>query len=360
MPLNQPYVTYGDVSAQWTDPRIYQFPGYVSRMEAATGLLVRGVLINGYYLLCDSCDVYPKQDIKMEVFVQGGPKQSIANIGKKWVDGKIVCPVRVDEDYALEDAIREILENAQYPNKTIKIDTNHSLAHLKLTSKYPGTDDNELVTFSTMIVKEMTLKATPTDGVKLEVSFTGMVEERRASYLVSPPEGYILGRALGWGDCNASRYESSMRSVSSLQVHIKNEESLHVFLVPAGTPVELRDDNTQIVGVKRVDWGGSYVETLRRGVETHTYIHGGWMVNENLIMEFGPIFARIPVPLFNLAEQPLSPKLFLRTTKFWTQSRPNISSTQDLMFFFNELPTTESAYPPIYTKTGDVTTTLVP
>lgn len=360
MPLIQPYITYGDVSAQWTDPRIYQFPGYVSRMEPATGLLVKGVLVNGHYLLCDSCDLFPKQDMKMETFVQGGPKQSIANIGKKWVDGKIVCPVRVDADYVLDEAVREILENAQYPNRTIKLDTNHSLAHLKLTSKYPGTDDNELVTFDTMIVKDLTLKSSPADGVKLEVSFSGMVEERRASYLVSPPEGYILGRALGWGDCKASRYESSMRSISSLQVYIKNQESLHVFINPGGTPVENRNDNTQIIGVKGVDWGGSYVETLRRGVETQTYIHGGWMVDENLVLEFGPIFARIPVPLFKPAEQPLSPKLFVRTTNFWSQSRPNISNTQDLMFFFNNLPTTESVYPPIYTKLADISTTLVP
>jgi hypothetical protein len=89
MPLIQPYTTYGDVSAQWTDPRIYQFPGYVSRMEVASGLLVRGLLINGNYLLSDSCTIFPQQDVKMEHFVQGGPKQGIANIGEKWVEGKI-------------------------------------------------------------------------------------------------------------------------------------------------------------------------------------------------------------------------------------------------------------------------------
>ncbi len=358
MPLIQPYVTYGDVSAQWTDPRIYQFPGYTSRAESATGLLVRGVLVNGHYLLCDSCDLFPKQDMKMQVFVQGGPKQSIANIGKKWVDGKIVCPVRVDEDYVLEEAVKQILENAQYPNKTIKLDTNHSLAHLKLTSKYPGTSDNQLVTFDTLIVKDLTLKATPTDGVKLEVSFIGMIEERRASYLVSPPEGAILGRALSWGDCSASRYESAMRTVSSLQVYIKNQESMHVFLNPAGTPVENRNDNNQILGVKAVDWGGSYVETLRRGIDTQTYIHGGWMVNENMVIEFGPILARIPVPLFKPAEQPLTPKLFLRTTSFWTQSRPNISKNEDLLFFFNTIPDLDIAYPPSYTQIGDIVSSL--
>jgi len=360
MPLNQPYVTHADVTSLLPDSRHYQFPGYVSRMEPATGLLVRGVLVNGNYLLCDSCDLFPKQDVKMEIFVQGGPKQSIANIGKRWVDGKIVCPVRVNEDNEVEQAVQDILAHAQYPNTPIKIDTNHSLAHLKLTSKYPGTDDNELVTFDTMIVKDLTLKASPTEGVKLEVSFIGMVEERRASYLVSPPDGLILGRALGWGDCTASRHESAMRSVSSIQVYIKNQESLHVFLNPIETPVENRSDNTQIIGVKSVDWGGVFVETLRRGVETQTYIHGGWMVNEDLVLEFGPIFARVPVPLFKPAEQPLSPKLFLRTTSFWTQSRPNISNTKDLLFFFNSLPSTETPYPPVYTVTGDIIATLVP
>jgi hypothetical protein len=327
-------------------------------MELATGLLVRGVLVNGHYLLCESCDLYPKQDMKMETYIQGGPKQSVANIGKKWVDGRIVCPVRVTDDYALEDAIKDILENAQYPNKTIKLDTNHSLSHLGLTSKDPGTDNNQLLTFDTMVVESLTLKATPLDGIKLEVKFSGMIEERRASYLVSPPEEYILGRALGWGDCKASRYESAMRSVSSLEVHIKNSIVLQSFLNPINTPVENRSDNNQYIGVKGVEWGGSFVETLRRGVETQTYIHGGWMVNENLIIEFGPIIARVPVPIFQPAEQPLTHKLFLRTTNFWNQSRPSISNTQDLMFFFTELPSSESDYPPVYTKTSDISTIL--
>lgn len=358
MPLIQPYITYGDISAQWNAQVTNQFPDAISRMEAATGLLVRGVLVNGHYLLCDSCDLFPKQDMEMETFIQGGPKRSIANIGKRWVDGRITCPVRVDKDYILDEAIKQILENAQYPNKTIKIDTNHSLAHLKLTSKYPGTSDNQLVTFDTLIVQDLKLKATPTEGVKLEVSFTGMIEERRASYLVSPPDGFILGRALGWGDCTASRFESSMRTVSSLQIYIKNKPSLHVFLNPINTPVENRSDNTQIIGVENVDWGGLYTEVLRKGVDNHTYVHGGWMVNENLVMEFGPIFVRILVPLFKPAEQPLSSKMFVRTTYFWSQSRPNISSSQDLLFFFGGLPSSDSAYPPLYSNSSDIVTTL--
>ena len=360
MPLNQPYVTYGDVSSQWTDPRIYQFPGYVSRMEAASGLLVRGLLINGNYLLSDSCTIFPQQDIKMEDFVQGGPKQAIANIGKKWVEGKITCPIRVNEDNEVEQAVKDILNHAQYPNTPIKVDTNHSLAFAGLTTKFPGTDGNELITFDTLIVKRLILKATPEQGVKLEADFIGMIETRRASYLVEPPEGNILGRSLGWGDCTASRYESAMRTVSSLQIDITNKETLMVFLNPIETPVENRSEMTQIIGVKGVEWGGQYVETLRRGVETGTYIHGGWMVNENLIVQFGPIFARLPVPIFKPAEQPLTSKLYLRTTKFWSQSRPNISNTIDLLFFFDALPNTEESYPPVYSQNGDVITELVP
>jgi hypothetical protein len=211
-----------------------------------------------------------------------------------------------------------------------------------------------------LIVKSIVLKATPESGVKLEADFVGMIETRRASYLVEPPEGNILGRALGWGDCTASRYESAMRTVSSLQINVTNKDSRHVFLNPKDTPVENRSEMTQILGVKGVEWGGQYTETLRRGVETGTYIHGGWMVDENLLVGFGPIIARIPTPIFKPAEQPLTPKLYIRTTNFWTQSRPNISNTIDLLFFFNTLPDTESTYPPIFTQNNDIITELVP
>jgi len=351
------YQKSADIESLAYDGRLEQSPGMMSRLEPATGLLVRGVSVNGKYLLTDSCDVYPRQDMKMEWFVQGGNLPGVANIGKKWVEGQIVCPVRVDRNGNIEPAVQAILENAHYPYKGLKLDTNHTLSFFGLTAENGGTDGNEMLSFDCLVVKDLSLKGAPGQGVKLTVSFIGTIEERKSSWLVAPPENYILGRALEWVDCNTSRYESEMRTVIASEVTIKNEIDMRVFLNPISTTASQRSDQVQVMGVKKSEWGGSFSEFLRLGAERHTYIHGGWMVNENLIMEFGPIIARIPVPLFQLGEQPFAAKVLKRSTKFWSQKRPNISNTKDLLFYFGSI-SADAPYPPIYTTSRDIESEL--
>ena len=65
-------------------------PGSLTRAEYATGLLVRSVKVNGYYLLLDNCSLNQNQEIETsEKYLQGGPGQSVSIIDAKKISGQI-------------------------------------------------------------------------------------------------------------------------------------------------------------------------------------------------------------------------------------------------------------------------------
>ena len=75
------------------------YPGILTRGEFATGLITRGIKINGNYLLVDSCNINQSQQIDTsEKFLQGGPGSSVSDIGAKKITGDISFPIRVDDN----------------------------------------------------------------------------------------------------------------------------------------------------------------------------------------------------------------------------------------------------------------------
>ena len=75
------------------------YPSILTRAEFATGLLVRSIKVNGYYLLVDNCTINPTQEIDTsEKFIQGGPGQAISIINVKKITGQISFPLRIDKN----------------------------------------------------------------------------------------------------------------------------------------------------------------------------------------------------------------------------------------------------------------------
>jgi hypothetical protein len=309
-------------------------PGELSRFETATGLLVRSIKINGNYLFVDNCSINPDQDIDLIHLIQGGPGAAIANIGAKRIKGQISCPLRVRRDGTLDPAIRAILEHSEKPTSAITIDTNHVLSHVGLTAENGGTDNNELLSLDTVIVNELKIVAASDSSIQLTANITGMIDLRDASDYAAPAAGQLLGRELSWADCQASRLESRMRTVSSFEITITNEVEELSFIPPIQTQAIDRHDQIDMVGVKSCKWSGKFEEVIRRGADTETYLHGGWMQNENLKMSFGPVAATVTCPLFKIAEVSLNPKTVKRQTNFLAQIAPNRPLTTGGLFAF--------------------------
>ena len=312
------------------------FPGALSRFEAASGLLVRSIKVNGHYLFVDSCNVNPEQEIDLIHLIQGGPGTAIANIGIKKIAGQIACPIRVNRSGVIDPAVKALLQHAERPMSALRIDTNHVLSHVSLTAEAGGTDNNQLLSLDTVVINELKITASPEGGLQLTAQVVGMIDACDPSDYAAPAPGQLLGRELNWGDCEASRWESQMRNIASLEITINNEVEALVFIPPITTLGNERDDQIDLVGVKSCKWSGKLEEVMRVGAEKETHIHGGWMQNENLRLVFGPITATLACPLFKIAEVPLSAKTLQRTTAFFAQIKPNTPMSPGGLFAFSE------------------------
>ena len=313
------------------------FPGTFSRAQFATGLLIRSVKVNGNYLLVDNCTINQTQEIDMnKLYIQGGPGRAIANIGAKKFTGELSFPIRVNRDNILEPAVKTILQHAENPMYSLTLDTNHMLSYLGLTAENGGTDNNALLTLDQMVLKSLTISASVDDILKVSASFEGMIDVRTNSDYAVPDENHVMGRSLTWGDCDVSRYQSSMRSISSFSLQIANEIETPAFLMPYIGTGTTRDDQVALIGVREVKWNGEFSEFLRVGSELDTHIHGGWMVNENLQFNMGPITATYAVPLFEIAELPLTSKILTRKTKWNAMISPAQPMRQGGLFTFQE------------------------
>lgn len=310
-------------------------PGKISASEVATGLLIRAININGNYIIVENFDLSPVQEVEELYLIQGGPRSAIGNIGLKHLEGQISCPVRVDNNGNLEAALWSLLDNAQNPDTPLVIQTNHTLSYFGLTAEHGGSNSNQLVNLDCCVVKELTLNATNDlkSGVKLTASIVGTIDTNTPTVFVSPPDDYLLHRQLSFADCDASRYESDMRTVSQLEIKINNDVKLEAFLVGVDGQ---RFDQPQVIGIAECKWTGHFEEILRKGVEVETFIHGGFMQNENLQFQFGPITATIKVPMFKIATQPLTANYLKRKTEFFAQIFPIIRNSAGDLFSYTE------------------------
>lgn len=313
------------------------FPGSLTRVQFATGLLIRSVKVNGNYLLVDNCTINQTQEIDMnKLYIQGGPGTAIANIGAKKFTGELSFPIRVDRDNVLEPAVKTILQHAENPMYALTLDTNHMLSYLGLTAENGGTDNNALLTLDQMVLKSLSISCSTDDQVKVTAAFEGMIDVRTDSDYAVPNENHIMGRSLTWGDCDASRFQSSMRSISNFSLQINNEIETPAFLMPYEGTGTTRNDQVSLIGVKEVKWTGEYSEFIRVGADLDTTVHGGWMVNENLQFNIGPITANYAVPLFQIAELPLTSKILSRKTKWNAMISPAQPMRQGGLFTFQE------------------------
>ncbi len=313
------------------------YPGSLSRVQFATGLLIRSVKVNGNYLLVDNCTINQTQEIDMnKLYIQGGPGTAVANIGAKKFTGELSFPIRVDKDNILDPAVKVILQHAENPIYTLRLDTNHMLSYLGLTAENGGTDNNALLTLDQMVLKNLTISCSTDDQIKVSASFEGMIDVRSDSDYAVPNENRVMGRSLTWGDCDAARYQSTMRTISNFNLQINNEIETPAFLLPYEGTGTTRSDQVTLIGIKETKWTGEYSEFVRVGAELETHIHGGWMVNENMQFNIGPITATYNVPLFQIAELPLTSKILTRKTKWNAMISPAQPLKQGGLFTFQE------------------------
>ncbi len=313
------------------------FPGILTRAEFSTGLNTKSICVNGNYLIVEECNVNQQQDHDLNNYVQGGPAYAVYNLGAKKYTGSISFPLRVDQDGNLETAARTLLQYAAKPMSSLRIDTHHLLSSKTTTVINPGTDDNKNLSLDSVVINSLTLSCSENNFVNARLEVTGMVDTEAESTFNFNTD-YILGRSLSWAECNASRKESSMRTTSSIEVSIQNEIVTPVFLMPylspPGSGVTEQNDQIELIGVQSTRWGGSFTEVIRNGLDLNTFIHGGLMHDSNLVLQFGPVTATFPNPVFKIGQTPLTSQIIRRTTEWAGINKPDASMNDNGLFTF--------------------------
>lgn len=311
------------------------YPGVINQGELATGLLIRSIKINGKYLLCDEINFNQTQEIEASSdYIQGGPATAISNIGAKKFTGSISFPIRVSTGGTLEPSFLEILSHSQNPVSALTIDTNHLVSHYNITAEDSATDNNALLKIDAAVIKSLKISGS-NQGISASIEVEGMLDTNTAANGVVPnSEAGYQGRKLIFADCSVYREESSMRTVSSFEINVTNDIETPTFINPYLPLAQTRSDQIGLIGIKSIKWSGQVEEIMRKGVGFYSFIHGGWMVNENLTINIGPISALFRVPLFNISEQPLSPGLMVRKTSWTGLIAPNRPLTSNGLFTY--------------------------
>lgn len=314
-------------------------PGVIESFQLAAGDLVRGVRINGDYLIASQVTLSPKQEVTQKALIQGGARLHIADIGPKTIKGDIVVPLWVDGSGQIIPALQHCLDHAQSPLTALTIDTNYLLSHMFIEGEDGGTARNELLTIDCAVIETLKLEVAGRGSARLTISFVGTVDGRAESDLVSPPDSGLLARAIALPDCTCSNSLGVFRGLAGMDVTITNKIGVHAFISPlnvnnrasqTGTadPQLGRDpafgpDQATVLVPGETSWSSKVEEFLRLGMETFVTPHGGFGQRDNFVLRFGPLSATFPAVLYKPSEVSLTPAILKRTVQFSSVMQPS-------------------------------------
>lgn len=309
-----------------------EFPNNINNIEASTGLLLKSISVNGYYLFVESCNIMVQQEISPEWFLQAGPRASIFKYGNRVISGNIKTPIRIDGDGKIETSIQQILLHAQNPDSTLIINTNHNLITDKIIAdSCDGVQDNHLLSFKCMAIKELSINASLTSEMLLNIDLIGVLDTRDESSFIGPSDGYMLGRTLTLADCRLNRTNSLINTLTEISINIQNKLEPNVYITPKINNID-RTDLPEYLKLFGTVWEGSFEQFLRRGIEASNYIHGGSFANANLTLDFANVSVLFKQPLFKTTEQPFSKDILKRKSSFYSQNSPNLHNASEDMF----------------------------
>lgn len=312
-----------------------------TRLELGGGILALGVMIDTeFYLLCTKVSVAPVQEIKAEPdeYVQGGDFTSIANIGPKKIEGTLSFPLLLESDGSVNPAVKRMLEKAQHPDTPLSIDTNFTYTHLGLTAESEATDNNALIAFDCCVIKKLTLSCQEKGKAEITATILGMIDSKRPSAFVDVTDAFLanssLRRVPDYRDCDAFRENSELRSVTSIEITLENRFATPCFIPPLEATAEDRSEQINLIVPTGRKWSGGYTERIPRRWGRESYAHGGWMVNQNLVLAFGPVESLTPHPLFDTSTQDISATQNERAVKFTSIQSPGFQG--DMFTFLEE------------------------
>ncbi len=287
----------------------------------------RLVSINNFPIyLEEPWDVFPRQETSVVHYVQGGPRPAVYLLKHKWVKGSFQVPVSINPSGDIDPAVKEILLCAEYPLRSMEIDTNYTLSNRYFTDDLTGSNKGfgtySRLAFDCCGITNLKLNV-PNDGpVMLNVEFVGFISEGNAAVVPDPTATGMMRKKMSYADCDVylETPEYHWDTTRSFSLTIANEIEPIIALLPSGTlPSALQTDQPRELSMGTSSIQGEIVYSVDRGVlstEAESLPSGGLM-GRGLIFDLsGLILIEFPFAVMHLTEQPIALDLLERKTVF--------------------------------------------
>jgi len=269
-------------------------------------------------------DGFPRQEVKPEPFVQGGPRTNIWSIQEKVVRGSLMTPMYIDSSGNIDEAIKELLLCAEYPMRELKISTNYVMGTSNITEFQSGVPDAKRgfgkylrMAFVNCGITQLTMEVPHKSPVIIRADFVGFVAPNESAVVPDPSASGMMRRNLTFADCDLylESPESEWDTTRSFEVKIVND--LKPFL--AVRSYISTTDHPEGIAMNTSDIWATIKQSVDRANiygEIDSMISGGY-AGLNMIFDFGGVVKiEFPHCVMEPTEQPIEGTTLLeRTTK---------------------------------------------
>ena len=271
-----------------------------------------------------SFDGFPRQEVKPEPFVQGGPRTGIYSINEKVVKGSLITPMYMNSNGRIDEAIKELLRCAEYPLRNMTIKTNYVLGTSSITEFQSGVPDNKRgfgkyvrMAFVDCGITDLSIKVEHKSAVIIRADFIGLVSANESSVVPNVESSGMMRRNLTFPDCDLflTTPESHWDTTRSFEINIKND--LRPFIA-VRSQISTTDQPDGIAMNTSEIWGKIEQSVDRDNIfgEIDSLISGGY-AGQKMIFDFGgAVKIEFPHCTMEPTEQPIEGTTLLkRTTK---------------------------------------------
>jgi len=267
-------------------------------------------------------DGFPRQEVRPEPFVQGGPRTNIYSVNEKIVKGKLMTPMYIDSNGDIDAAIKELFLCAEYPMRDLEISTNYILGTSNITEFQSGVPDAKRgfgkyirMAFVNCGISNLTIDVQHEAPVVISADFIGFVSPTDGSVVPDPSSSGMMRRNLTFADCDLylESPESEWDTTRSFQVKIIND--LRPFL--AVRNYISTTDHPEGIAMNTSEIRASIKQSVDRASiygEVDSMISGGY-AGLNMIFDFGGVVKfEFPHCVMEPTEQPIEGTTLLERT----------------------------------------------
>ncbi len=273
--------------------------------------------------LQEAFDGFPRQQVTSEYFVQGGPRTAIYAVQEKIVRGSMVVPFYLSSG-AVDPAVKELLQCAEYPMRPLKINTNYVMGTSEITEFQSGIQDNKRgfgkyirMSFVDCGITSAVIDVPNKGPVTIRAEFIGTVAPNSYSVVPNPSSSGMMKRIISRGDCDIflERPESEWDTTRSFQIKITNDLKPFVAVRSAISTT----DQPDFIAMNTSEVTATIKQSVDRGNlydEMNSLMSGGY-AGVGMVFDFaGVVKVTFPHCVMEPTEQPISgTQLLERTTK---------------------------------------------